>query len=313
MNASFVKVSIIIVNYNFFKVLIDCIESVNKFTNGIDYEIIIVDNNSTEGDIEEVIKNYTNVKLIKNLQNEGFARANNQGFAIASGDYFLVLNNDTVFLENTLIKMIEFSQLHNDGVLIGCKLLNSDYSNQLSCVDFDSISNLLGENLFIYKLLKHSRYINRYHLNYLEFSSPVEVDIIKGAFIFGHRSIFEELKGFDERFYFFAEETDLCYRFKKNDGKIFFYPGSAIIHIGGATTDTLPWFKFKNQSIAKIQIIQKQFHSYKKFIAILLHYFGLLIRVPIYFFMGLIVFRKELILKSFYYMKSIFIYPKNVF
>lgn len=306
-------VSIIIVNYNQFGLLTNCLKSIEKNITGIDTEIIVIDNNSTEADPEKYFSNYPGVKLIRNSQNLGYARANNQGFEIAKGDYFLVLNNDTVFIENTILQLIDFSKKNNDNVIVGCKLLNADSSYQISFVDFDNICNLIGENLFLYKLFPNSRIFNKYSMNNVELNEPMEVDVVKGAFMFGGKDLFLKMKGFDERFYFYAEETDLCYRFKQQGGKVYYYPNFSILHIGGATTDTIPWFKFKNQSIAKIQIIQKHFPAIKKQIALFVHYFGLLLRVPLYFCMGLLSRKKDHFLKSYYYLKSLFIYPYNLF
>jgi GT2 family glycosyltransferase len=279
----------------------------------VTYEVILIDNGSSVGNISEVIKEYDFVRLIQNKSNAGFSKANNQGFEIAKGEYYLVLNNDTVFIEDKLKDLIDFSVSHDDKVFIGCKLLNEDRSHQISIVDFDSISNLFGENYFLYKLFPNNRRFNKYFMNQYCEGTPIEVDVVKGAFILGHSKIFEELKGFDERYFFYAEETELCYRLKKSGGKIFYYPEFSIIHIGGATTDLNWWFKFKNQSVAKIQFFQKHFSPSKRAVALFIHYTGLLVRVPIYFLMGTISMHKGWIKKSYYYLKTIFIYPKNLF
>lgn len=308
-----IDLSIIIVNYNCFDILNDCLSSIQQFTHGCSYEIIVVDNASSEGDIEEISSKYSNVILIKNKTNVGFAQANNIGLEKASGKYILFLNNDTRFLENTIKIIFDFAESLNQDAFVGSKLLNSDGSYQISIVDFDNVINSFGENFFIYKVFPKSKLFNRFHLNYKEITQPIQVDVIKGAFIFCHAEAVKRLKGFDSKFYFYGEETDLCFRFKKSGGKIYYYPLTSIYHIGGATTDKDLWFKYKNQSIAKIQIYQKHYFGMKGFLLKTFHFIGILLRVVLYFITGILKFKSYLIKKSFYYLRCLFIYPRNVF
>lgn len=308
-----IDISIIIVNYNSFDLLDDCLSSIQQFTHGCSYEIIVVDNASTEGDIEKRISKYPNVILIKNKINVGFAKANNIGLEKARGKYVLFLNNDTKFFENTIKIIFDFAESLKHDSFIGCKLLNSDGSYQISIVDFDSLTNSFGENFFIYKLFPKSKLLNRFHLNYKEFTEPIQVDVVKGAFIFCSANSVKKLNGFDSRFYFYGEETDLCWRFKKSGGKVFYYPLTSIFHVGGATTDKNLWFKFKNQSIAKIQIYQKHYNGITSFLLQAFHFVGILLRVALYFASAILTFKLFLIKKSFYYLRCLFVYPRNIF
>ena len=177
-------VSIIIVNYNSFDLLDHCLGSIKDFTYNVNYEIIVVDNNSSQNGLEKIISTYPDVKFIRNTENLGFSKANNIGIIYASGKYILFLNNDTYFIENSLKKVLDFAEGINREVFIGCRLLNKDGSNQISLVNFDTVLNSFGENFFLYKLFPGNRFLNRYHYNYSETDTPVEVDIIKGAFMF---------------------------------------------------------------------------------------------------------------------------------
>jgi len=209
--------------------------------------------------------------------------------------------------------MIEISSKLEKNFIAGCKLLNADGTNQLSVVDFDNIFNMIGENFFFYKIFPRSKLINRFYLNYLNIDSLVEVDFVKGAFLFCRTSTFINLGGFDENFYFYAEEADLCYRLKNSNGKVYYYPNTAVIHLGGASADKILWFKYKNQGIAKIKFYQKHYSGAKFIILLIIYYGGLIIRVLSYFFGGILLFNKNLLLKSYYYLKQLFIYPNNVF
>lgn len=307
------EVSVIIVNYNGNKLLDLCLHSLIDCTHGLDFEIIVVDNHSLESDAEKVSSKYPNILLIKNDRNIGFSAANNIGIRHAQGKYILLLNNDTKFHENSLKAVFDFAESCTQDVFIGCKLLNEDGSHQISLVDFDTLTNSFGENFFLYKLFPHSKLFNRFHANYATEKLPFEVDVVKGAFIFCSSSAVKKLNGFDTSFFFYGEETDLCQRFKKAGGKILFMPNTSVYHLGGASTDKNLWFKFKNQSIAKIQIYQKH---YKGVVGLLLktfHFVGIFIRAPLYFFAGVLMFNINLLKKSFYYFKTLFIYPRNQF
>jgi GT2 family glycosyltransferase len=308
-----IQISVIIVNYNSFNLLEDCLSSLYKYNLCDIFEVIVVDNNSTGNNVNEVIKNYKGIKLIKTEKNIGFAAANNRGFELAEGKYVLFLNNDTIFTENSLEKILNFVKKNDNEIAIGCKLLNPDGTHQESINNFFSIWNLFTENFFFYKFFPKSRIFNKYYQNYLDIKETQEVDVVKGAFLFCSSEAFKKLNGFDERFYFYAEETDFCFRFKKQIGKVFYFPHTSIIHIGGATTDSNLWFKFKNQCTSRIQIYQKHFKGYRFLLVLFIHYLGLLMRVPLYFCGGIATLKKSLILKSFYYLKQIFIYPQNLF
>lgn len=310
---SMVKVSIIIVNYNQFKILDDCLRSICEYTKGVTFEIIVVDNNSSEGNIEEITQKYSSVILIKNLTNNRYSKANNQGIEIAKGEYILLLNNDTLFIEDTVSKVITFIESISNKVFIGCKLLNSDLTHQPSVVDFDSILNLLGEYFFLYKIYPKSKLFNKFHLSLTSQDETIEVDVVKGAFIFGRSKDFLALNGFDTKFYFFNEENEFFYRAKNYGAKVIYYPETSIIHLGGSTTEKMVWFKIRNHSVSKIQYFQKYFKGFKFFAAVSIHYLGFAIRVPLYLIMGLFLLNGNLIYKSLYYFKAIFIYPKNLF
>ena len=143
-----IDVSIIIVNYNNLRLLETCLDSIVKHSNGFVFEIIVVDNNTTEGDVELVASKYSVDRLIRNDKNLGFATANNQGIKIAKGDFILFLNNDTVFNENTIFHVLEFAVKKKHELFVGCKILNDDGSRQNSLFEFNTFWNLVGEIFF---------------------------------------------------------------------------------------------------------------------------------------------------------------------
>lgn len=308
-----IQISIVIVNYKAYDLLKDCLNSIYTYTIDVSFEIILVDNNSDEDKLLDIVKKYTSLRIIAINHAVGFAEANNRAIEVANGKYILFLNNDTIFVENTLRILWEYAEKIEEDLAIGCRLLNKDGSNQISIVDFFNIYNLVGESFFLYKLFPKSKLLNRNHFNYKQIHSPLEVDYVKGAFIFCNLTLVKNLEGFDDRFYFYGEEVDLCYRAKLTGAKIIYYPGTSIIHLGGATTKNNLWFMFKNQKIATVRFFQKHFHGLWFSLAIFIYHVGILIRIPIYLIGSIFSFNLFLFRKSFYYLRQLFIYPKNVF
>jgi len=312
-NFNKIDVSIIIINYNNFHLLDECLRSIYKFTNQISFEVIVIDNNSSEGDVSVITSKFRNVKLIKNNENKGFSAANNQAFKIALGEYYLILNNDTIFIENTIKKILDFVSKRSDRIFVGCRLLNADKTFQESVMNFPSAWNTLSDSLFLSKLFKRSKFFNKNALSFDNIQDVIEVDVIKGAFMFCSADDIKQLNGFDENFYFYSEELDLCKRFIDSGGKIIYYPKTSIIHIGGATVTNDKLFFYRNQAISRIQYFQKHLSGVSFLAAVIFYYLGILIRIPIYFFIGVLIFKPNYLNKSKHYFKQLFYYPKNVF
>jgi len=306
-------ISVIIVNYNNFDLLYQCLSTMIEYTEGLEYEIIVFDNNSTEGNIDDILEKYNHINLIKNKQNIGFAKANNIAAKRAKGKYLLLLNNDILFLENSIKKVYDFIRSRDLPCLVGCKLLNEDKSIQNSIYSFPSATNIFASNMFLYKLFPDSKKLNKSCRMNNTISQPLVVDVVIGAFMLISRDIFIKMGGFDERFEFYHEDTELCYRFKKNYGDVIYFPKTEIVHIGGGTTNKYLWFQYKNRSISIIKFMQKYFTGTRFVIGILSHYIGILIRIPILLIAGILLLRKGFMQRAVYYIAILFIYPKNIF
>ena len=308
-----IDVSLIIVNFNASDYLEVCLNSVQKETKGVSYEVIVVDNGSANFNLESWQKKYAGTTFIINNINKGFAAANNDGLKYATGKYVLFLNNDTRLIENTIKRVFDFAEKLSKPAFIGCQLLNDDLSKQESVVCFPDVWNGFTENFFLYKLFPQSKFFNKYYQNNKNWEIPIKVDVIRGAFMFCPANAIKELNGFDDRFFFYSEETDLCYRFNKIGGETYFLPDVKLIHYGGITADKNLWFKFKNQTIGKIQYYQKHFFGIRFTTVIMIHFIGLFLRGLLNTITGIILFRKRMLLKGHYFFKQIFVYPKNVF
>lgn len=240
-----VKLSVIIVNFNSRELLRECLDSLLASAGGIDSEIFVVDNRSTDGSPEMVQNEYPRVRLIRNAENVGFAKANNQALRVCKGEYVLLLNNDTVILEDCIERMLEFMDAHPQAAMAGCRILNPDGSLQVSTYNFPSLARIFLRAYGIKNLIPRQawarRLIARYSPRYVQAKIPWywdhrqvrQVDIVKGAFCLVRSSAIAEVGLLDETTFMYWEETDWAYRMKKAGWEVYFVPDATIIHRGG--------------------------------------------------------------------------------
>jgi len=229
--------SIIIVNYNVKEFIQNLLHSIFKAGCNLKYAIIIIDNASEDGSAEFIKEKFPNVNLIINNKNIGFGKANNIGLSVAKGEYILLVNPDTLIREDTLEKMISFFETNPDAGLAGCKILNPDGSLQLACRrsfpgPWTSFCKVTG----LSTLFPNSRLFARYNLTYLDENKTHEVDAISGSFMMMKREVYEKVGGFDEQFFMYGEDLDLCYRIQKSGWKVYYTPDTQIIHYKGEST-----------------------------------------------------------------------------
>ncbi len=237
-----IDVSIIIVSWNTREVLRNCLRSVYEQTGvsgDIDFEVVVVDNASTDGSAQMVRNDFPKVILIENSENRGFAAANNQGIAAACGRYVLLLNSDTVILDNAIGKVIAAAEADPEAAVVGCRILNPDRSLQASCFMFPSILNLLLSSTYLYKIFPKSRFFGREQMTWWDRNDTREVEVATGCFMLVRKKAIEQTGVLDERFFMYAEETDWCYRFHQNKWRIIFTPDARIIHLGGQSSQRI--------------------------------------------------------------------------
>ncbi|HLX11819.1 MAG TPA: glycosyltransferase [Bacteroidota bacterium] len=228
------QLSVIIVNYNVRPFLENALTSARKALSGIDGEIIVVDNASTDGSVQMVAKSFPDVRLIANTRNTGFGAANNTAAREAKGEYLLLLNPDTLVQEDTFRVMLQFLTAHPEVGIAGCKILNPDGTLQLPCrrsfpTPWVAFTKIVG----LSALFPGSSLFGKYNLTYLDPSQSYEVDAISGSFMFVRRDVFERAKGFDEEFFMYGEDLDLCYRVQQSGAKVYYVADTQIIHYKG--------------------------------------------------------------------------------
>lgn len=231
-----IDVSIIIVSWNTRQTTCDCIRSIYGQPSKVDFEVIVIDNASTDGSAEMVKKDFLRVTLVKNPENRGFAAANNQGMAIAKGRYVLLLNSDTIILDNAVSKTVAFADANPDAAVVGCRVLNPDKTLQPTCFMFPSILNMILSSSYLYKLFPRSTFFGRERMTWWDRNDTREVDVVTGCYMLVRKKAIDQVGVMDERFFIYGEETDWCYRFKQAGWKVMFAPVGKIIHLGGQST-----------------------------------------------------------------------------
>ena len=218
---NFDSVSILIVNYNVKEYLGNCIDSILQSEYKGAIEIVVVDNHSFDGSVEFIHNRFPDVKVIKNSENLGFGKAVNQAARVATNDYLLILNPDTVIQEDTIATFVHYMKDHPEAGLIGPKILNPDGSLQLTCKrSFPTPGVALPKLLGLSKVFPKSKWAGKYNLTYLNQEKVHSVDAVSGSCMFLQRKLFTDIGGFDEQFFMFGEDIDLCYRIKESGKEI---------------------------------------------------------------------------------------------
>jgi GT2 family glycosyltransferase len=227
-----IDLSIIIVNWNTKQLLLNCIASIYRTVHRPSFEIIVVDNNSTDGSVEAVAKAYPEVNVIANAANLGFARANNAALRRMSGRYGVLLNSDTILKESALDKMYDFMEHHPRAGMCGPQLLNEDGTKQNSIGNFPTLLMEFVSKRLI-RILFPERYRQAFKFKNAEFKDPVVVDFIVGACMVARKAAMDEAGMLDEDYFFLYEEVDWCFRMKKAGWPVYHLPDVEIYHLGG--------------------------------------------------------------------------------
>jgi len=221
-------ISIIIVNWNTRDHLDNCLESVCRTLNNIDYEVIVVDNASRDDSVTMLKSRYPQVIVIQNEDNRGFGAANNQAIHVMAGRYALLLNTDTILTKNAVEELYEFMESHPEAAMACGQLLNADGSKQNSIASFPTLLTLAA-NMSMLEYLFPRKYPSKRY----EHGNPIEIDSGIGACLLIRKKAIDDVGMFDERYFFFFEETDWAYRMRRAGWKIYHIPSARIYHLQG--------------------------------------------------------------------------------
>lgn len=231
------QLSVIIVNYNVKHFLEQCLFSVAKAAERVTTEIIVIDNNSTDGSMAYLGPKFPQVRFVANKENTGFAKACNQGLALASGKYILFLNPDTIVPEDCFQQCTGFLDSDPAAGALGIRMIDGSgrflkESKRAFPSPLTSLYKLTG----LAKLFPRSKVFSRYYLGHLAEHATNEADVLAGAFMMIRKEVLDKTGSFDENFFMYGEDVDLSYRIQKAGYKNYYFAGSSIIHFKGEST-----------------------------------------------------------------------------
>jgi hypothetical protein len=230
------KLSIIILCWNDRHVIADCLRSIHVNTHSTEFEIIVSDNGSTDGSIGFIRSSYPMVRVIENGRNLRFAKANNVGIRACQGEYILILNPDTIIHDCALDRMTSFADQHSEAGAFGCRVLNSDGSYQVSARPFASFRSEWIAALYLRGLGRLHKWFTSGSYPGWRGTSERQVGWVSGCFILARGSLLKSIGGFDEQFFYYYEDMDLCRRIWQAGYPILYTPDATITHLGGQST-----------------------------------------------------------------------------
>lgn len=291
-------ISIIIVNYKTPQLLVDCIDSIKQYTNKIDYEVIVVDNNSEDESESIVMSKYPDVKYLYLKSNYGFGYANNRGVDVAEGDYVFFLNSDTRLIENSIFALYNYLKGNPNVGICGGNLVDAQLNPTNSYTHlFPGIRNelsLLSGNLFL-------RLVHRHTYCYNDTNTPLIVARLSGADMMIPRALFIKVGGFDEAYFLYSEETDLAYRIKMEGYASVCIPNSKIIHLEGKSC-SFSINKTRWGLISRDRFLHKKYNNIGVLVCNLLH----VLSSFLFFIRSSMKGNKELVKVWNYELKNIF-------
>jgi GT2 family glycosyltransferase len=257
-----IDISVIIVNYKVKEYIANLLNSLEKASHQLTLEIFVVDNASGDNSIPYLQERFPEVTYIQNDENLGFGKANNQAIKLAKGTYTLLINPDTLVSEDTLDILFSHMQSNEDCGACGCKILNPDgtfapESRRSVPTIWSAACKVFGLNT----LFPKSKLFGKYYLSWLHEDEPSSIPVLSGSFMFWRTNVLQQLGGFDERFFMYGEDIDLCYRIQETGYHIDYVPETSIIHYKGESTKKgdLKYIRLFNKAL--YQFFDKQYSS----------------------------------------------------
>jgi GT2 family glycosyltransferase len=227
------KLSIIIVNYNVTKLLRNCLLSVQKYTEGEDYEVIVIDNASTDTSWGDLIPEFPKVHFISSEHNEGFAVANNKAIKTAAGEYVLLLNPDTELEGYYMKDILDFADSKPDFGCLGVRM--HDAEGNFLPESKRSVPDMFNSFEKLFTNFKRSN-SKSYYRSDIDETAVAEADVVTGAFLLIRKEVYEKIGGLDEAYFMYGEDIDLCYTLLRNGYKNYYYGKASLLHHKGEST-----------------------------------------------------------------------------
>ncbi len=282
------SVSVVIVSYNTREMTCDCIASVLQQPHSLDMEVIVLDNKSEDGSADAIAKRFPTVKLIRSEENLGFGKGNNVAARHATKTLLLLLNPDTLVLDNAIEKLVVFSTQRPSAKVWGGKTLFADRSlNPASCWRFMSLWSLAASATGLSMMFPNSNLLNPEAYGGWDRSTERQVDLITGCFLLLELKFWNELGAFDEKFYIYAEEADLCYRAGEHGATPTVTPTAEIVHYGGAS-EKVRAGKLIRLFTGKATFVHKHWSKMRAAMGIFLMKLHVLVRVALFSLSGIL-------------------------
>lgn len=232
--------SVIIVSWNACGFLQKCLSSLRQWGGSLVKEIIVIDNGSSDGSPEMVVREFPGVDLVQTGENLGFSRANNIGIKRASGAYLALINSDVVLHPGCFERLAEVIRADDDVGLVGPKVLDQDGCLQRTCRTLPTLWNTACRAFALDTAFPRWRLFSGREMRHWQHDNRAEVEVLSGCFWLARREAVEDVGGLDERFFFYGEDTDWCKRFGDAGWKVVFFPEATCTHFGGASSANAP-------------------------------------------------------------------------
>ena len=267
--------SVIIIAYNSCDFIPACLKSVRDACEGIDSQIIVLDNGSNEPIIPEIKNFFPEVEWIDSKENLGFGKGCNLAEKHATKPYLFFINPDTIISKNAFREMLKFMEEHPEAGTVGCRILNEDGSLQWACRrSFPTIVSAVSKTIGLAALFPKSKLLASYNMTYADPDEMIEVDAVSGSFFCIRRDVYEKLNGFDEDYFMYGEDLDLCFRTKQMGLKNYYTPVTNILHFKGQSCRTRRWGSYVDFYRAMLIFVKK--HKDLYFVPNFLVSFGIL-------------------------------------
>jgi GT2 family glycosyltransferase len=279
-----VDVTVIVVSWNTLKLTLECLRSIFVSTCDVLFEVVLVDNGSSDGTVAAVSLEFPSVRIVANADNRGFAAANNQGICVGVGRNILMLNSDTIVSAGAIDRASHYLDANPGVGGVGVRLLNSDGSLQRSILRFPSLS---------YNVLHHASSVfgvrSRIHQRW---SSPAQdldhglvqdVPYVRGAYLMVPARVFVLAGQFDEAYFMYGEEADLCWRIWKSGHRVVYLPIADVVHHGGGSSRNAPLVTCDRRIEGQVRYVYE--HSNRVaahvYLAMIIIWYGLIARVSV--------------------------------
>ena len=282
-------VSVVILTYNARDLLLNCVESVVQASEGMDVEIIVSDNGSNDGTQDAIHQRFPNVVLVENNANLGYSGCNNRGIEVSHGRHVLILNPDTVLHKDNLRLTYEYAESHPECGVVGCKAFYSDGSIQRTWFPTLTLFYAMWIGFGLQKLLPFDKFNGRWRFSRSIPDQVVKVERIMGCYLWIPRAVIDKVGMFDEEFFIYSEEEDLCRRIRDHGWEIHYYPIPRMTHYEGmGGTKHIAKRARINANVNKARFIKKHRGPVALFVFRLIWtvslYLRVLIRLPLAIF-----------------------------